>query len=114
MVSEDGKGAAPRAQSSSDEKKAGKVGHKIMASVAAAGSAVIARKALTAGWRKLTGKEPPEEPTNPDTRLAEAAGWAAASAGVIAAAQVMARRKVAATWRSASGELPPGLTDNQK
>jgi len=106
MVSEDGK--------PNGDEKAGKAGHKIMAGVAAAGSALIARKALTVSWRKLTGKEPPEEPTNPDTRLAEAAGWAAASAAVIAAAQVMARRKVAATWRSASGELPPGLTDHAK
>jgi hypothetical protein len=105
MVSEDGNG---------HDDKAGKFGHKIMAGVAAATSALVARKALTAGWRTLTGKEPPEEPANPDTRLAEAAGWAAASAGVIAAAQVIARRKVAATWRSASGELPPGLTDHGK
>jgi hypothetical protein len=102
------------ADDKASDEKAGKVGHKIMAGVAAAGSAVIARKALTVSWRKIVGKEPPDEPANPDTRLAEAAGWAAASAGVIAAAQVMARRKVAATWRSASGELPPGLTDHDK
>jgi len=100
--------------SDDDKDKAGKTGHKIMAGVAAAGSALIARKALTVGWRKIVGKEPPAEPANPDTRLVEAAGWAAASAGVIAAAQVMARRKVAATWRNASGELPPGLTDHDK
>src|SRR6476620_9249183 len=111
MVSDGDKTVVSRAQSGNDE-KAGKVGHKIMAGLAAAGSALIARKALAVRWRQLVGKEPPEEPANPHTRLAEAAGWAAASAGVIAAAQVMARRKVAATWRSASGELPPGLTDH--
>lgn len=89
--------------------KPGKLGSKVLGAVAAAASTMVARKALTTGWRKVTGKEPPAEPANPDTRLAEAAGWAAASAGVVAVAQVMARRKVAATWRSASGELPPGI-----
>jgi hypothetical protein len=96
------------------EDKPGKFGHRMMASGAAALSALIARKTLTAGWRKATGKEPPAEPANPDTRLAEAAGWAAASAGLIAAAQVIARRRVAATWRRASGELPPGMDDDEK
>jgi hypothetical protein len=82
-----------------------------MTSIAAAASALVARKALRTTWLRLTGKEPPTEPAHPDTRLAEAAGWAAASAGVIAAAQVIARRRVAATWRRASGELPPGMDD---
>jgi hypothetical protein len=82
-----------------------------MTSVAAAASALAARKVLTAGWRRLLGKEPPSEPAHPDTRAAEAAGWAAASAAVIAAAQVLARRRVADTWRRASGELPPGMDD---
>ena len=95
----------------SDHKDSGKLGYKLMTSVAAAASALVARKALTAGWRRLVGKEPPSEPANPDTRVAEAAGWAAASAGVIAAAQVLARRRVATTWRRASGELPPGMDE---
>ncbi len=98
-------------KNSADHKNSGKLGYKVMTTIAAATSAIIARKALTAGWRRLVGKEPPTEPANPDTRAAEAAGWAAASAGVIAAAQVLARRRVAATWRRASGELPPGMDD---
>jgi hypothetical protein len=93
------------------DKKSGKLGYRVMTSIAAAASALVARKALRTTWLRLTGKEPPTEPAHPDTRLAEAAGWAAASAGVIAAAQVIARRRVAATWRRASGELPPGMDD---
>lgn len=100
------KGAAAEAASGQ-----GKLGYKIMTSIGAALSANLARKALASGWKKATGKQPPEHPEHPDQRLAEAVGWAAASAGVIAAARVLAQRRVAQTWRRASGELPPGMDD---
>jgi hypothetical protein len=92
----------------------GKFGYKVLASVGAALSAGIARKVVTAGWRRMTGKEPPKNPEHPDQRLGEAVGWAAASAGAIAAARVLAQRRVAQTWRKASGTLPPGMTDETK
>jgi hypothetical protein len=99
-----------------DEKKSkdagsGKLGYKVMASVGAALSANVARKMLTTTWKKATGKEPPAQPENPDQRLVEAVGWAAASAGVVAAARVLAQRRVAQTWRRASGVLPPGMEE---
>jgi hypothetical protein len=90
----------------------GKLGYKIFASLGAAAGATFARKALTAGWKKATGKEPPANPEHPDVRWGEAMSWAIASAAAVAAAKVMAQRRVAATWRRASGVLPPGLDDS--
>lgn len=91
--------------------KPGGVGYKAMTAVGAAIGTTVARKAVHAGWTKLTGKEPPEKPEHPDVRWAEAAGWAVASAVAVALAKLAATRRVAATWRRASGELPPGLDD---
>jgi hypothetical protein len=102
---DDGSAAAPT------QPKSGRIGYKVLASIGAAISATVARKALTTGWRKITGREPPVDPENPDTRWTEAAGWAVASAAAVAAARIFAQRRVAATWRRASGELPPGVGD---
>jgi hypothetical protein len=93
---------------------AGKLGYKIFASLGAAVGATVARKTLTAGWKKATGKEPPANPEHPDVRWGEALSWAIASAAAVAAAKVMAQRRVAATWQRASGVLPPGLDDAGK
>lgn len=48
-------------------------------------------KLLTAGWRFVTGEEPPE-PTDPDADARSALLWALSSAAGIAVAQVLAQR----------------------
>jgi Protein of unknown function (DUF4235) len=93
------------------DKNSGKVGYKILASLGATAGTTVARRAVTATWKKATGKAPPESPEHPDVRWGEAATWAAVSAAVVAVAKLMAQRRVAATWRRASGVLPPGLDD---
>jgi hypothetical protein len=97
------------AGSASGDFAGGKLGYKVLASVGAALSTAIARKALTTGWKKATGKEPPADPAHPDVRWREAIGWAVASAGGLAVAKLFAQRRVAETWRRASGTLPPGM-----
>lgn len=91
------------------EDSGGRLGYKVLASAGAAIATAVARKALSSGWTKATGKEPPADPTHPDVRWREALGWAAASAAGLAAAKLFAQRRVAATWRRASGVLPPGM-----
>jgi hypothetical protein len=100
---------ASDAESASEAYPAGKLGYKVLASIGAALSTAIARKALSSGWKKATGKEPPADPSHPDVRWREAIGWAAASAGGLAVAKLIAQRRVAETWRRASGTLPPGM-----
>jgi hypothetical protein len=102
------------APDSARDKDSGKLGYKILASLGAVAGTTVARKAVTASWKKATGKEPPANPEHPDVRWTEAASWAAASAAVIALAKLLAQRRVAATWQRASGLLPPGLDDPPK
>jgi Protein of unknown function (DUF4235) len=89
----------------------GKLGYKVLASLGAAVTTAVARKAITTGWKKATGKEPPTDPAHPDVRWHEAAAWVVASAGGLAIAKLFAQRRVAETWRRASGNLPPGMGD---
>jgi hypothetical protein len=100
---------AGQAAEQPDDKNAGKLGYKVMTLVGSMAGATIARKVLTTVWTKATGKEPPDEPENPEVRWGEAVSWAAASGAVVALTKVLAKRRVAATWQRASGELPPGV-----
>lgn len=93
------------------DKDSGKLGYKILASLGAAAGTTVARKAVTASWKKATGKAPPDNPEHPDVKWGEAATWAALSAAAIAVAKLLAQRRVAATWQRASGVLPPGLDE---
>jgi len=71
---------------------------KIAAVVAAFAAAWITRKALTFGWTKITGKEPPSE-KDPDAGWAEALGWAVVIGVGIQAARMVATRAVTSTMR---------------
>jgi hypothetical protein len=78
---------------------------KIVAVVAAFGAAFIARKALTFGWTKITGKEPPSD-QDPDVGWAEALGWAVVIGVGIQAARMVATRAVTRKMRHApAGEI---------
>ena len=78
---------------------------KIVAVVAAFGAAFIARKALTFGWTKITGKEPPSD-GDPDVGWAEALGWAVVIGVGLQAARMLATRAVTRKMRHApAGEI---------
>ena len=65
---------------------------KMMTTMAAA---FVARKILTFGWTKVTGKEPPTNPEDPRVALTEALTWSLLTGVVIAAARLIATRAVA-------------------
>lgn len=93
--------------SESDESSGGDGGgaSKIVAIAAAFAAAFIARKALTFGWTKITGKEPPSE-QDPDVGWAEALGWAMVIGVGIQAARMVATRTVSRKMRHApAGEI---------
>lgn len=51
-------------------------GSRIIGSLAAFGAAFAARKVITFAWKKLTGKEPPVDPEDPQVGIGEALSWA--------------------------------------
>jgi Protein of unknown function (DUF4235) len=71
---------------------------KIAAVGAAFAAAWIARKALTFGWTKITGKEPPSD-QDPTVGWAEALGWAVVIGVGIQAARMVATRAVTSKMR---------------
>jgi len=77
---------------------------KIAAVAAAFAAAWITRKALTFGWTKITGKEPPSE-RDTDAGWAEALGWAVVIGVGIQAARMVATRAVTSKMRRAPGEI---------
>ncbi|WOP18074.1 DUF4235 domain-containing protein [Raineyella sp. LH-20] len=65
--------------------------YKVYTAAAGAAATVVTHKLLTAGWRYVTGEEPPE-PTDPEADATAAILWALASAAGLAVAQVAAQR----------------------
>ena len=65
---------------------------KALGTAASLGAAFAARKLMTAGWKRATGKEPPNDPQDPAVGLVEALGWAIVMGVVLAAVRVVAIR----------------------
>lgn len=72
---------------------------------------VAARKAMTASWKIATGKEPPQNPADPDVSIGEATAWAVASGVAIGVARMLASRKAANYYRKSTGHLPSNLQE---
>jgi hypothetical protein len=71
------------------------IGTKVVSAVAAMAAAFVARKVITFAWTKITGKEPPTHPEDPEVALAEALGWAALTGVTVEAARLLATRAAA-------------------
>jgi hypothetical protein len=83
--------------------------------VSALGAAALAKKALDKSWQVATGKQPPENPADPDVEIWEAVSWAVASGVAVGLARMIAQRKAASYYARSTGHLPPDLRkDNQK
>jgi len=72
-------------------------------------AAAVAKKALNISWRASTGKNPPENPADPDVDVWEAVLWAGVSGTIIGLARMLAQRKAANYYQRSKGELPPQL-----
>jgi hypothetical protein len=81
----------------------------VLSLVSALGAATLAKKALNTGWKAATGKQPPENPADPDVRMAEAVAWAAVSGTFVALARMLAQRRAASYYAKSAGHLPPQL-----
>lgn len=81
----------------------------IMSIVAALGAATLAKKGLNTGWRAATGKQPPENPADPDVEIWEAVAWAAVSGVMVGLARMLAQRRAASYYVRSTGKLPGQL-----
>lgn len=81
----------------------------VFALVAGLGAATAAKKGLDVGWKGVTGKQPPENPADPDVDLWEAVAWAVVSGTMVGLARMLATRRAANYYRRSTGHLPPPL-----
>ena len=79
--------------------------------VSALAAAALAKKALNTSWRAATGKNPPENPADPDVDVWEAVLWAGVSGTIVGLARMLAQRKAASYYKASDGELPPQLQE---
>lgn len=89
--------------------------YAVMSLAAALGSAAIAKKGMNASWKVATGKQPPQNPADPDVDVWEALTWAAFSGVVVGVVRMLASRRAAGYYVKSTGHLPGQLkADNQE
>ena len=76
-------------------------GTRAMAALAAVAAAWVARKVITFGWTKVTGKEPTGNPEDPHVGVAEALSWAVILGVSIESARLLATRAATRKMRRA-------------
>ncbi len=74
-------------------------GSRVVSALVGAGAAFAARKVLSFGWTKITGKKPPEHPEDPQVALRDALVWGIVLGAGVHTARMLATR--ATTRRSA-------------
>jgi Protein of unknown function (DUF4235) len=76
-------------------KKRSNSGGKMVAALATTGAVFIARKLVTVIWTRITGKQPPTDPTDPAVTIMQALSWAVIAGITVEAARVFATRATA-------------------
>jgi Protein of unknown function (DUF4235) len=64
----------------------------------------LARKVITFGWKRVTGKEPPTDPHDPDVALKEALAWSLVVGVGMEAARLLVTRAVTTRMRDAHAD----------
>ena len=67
-------------------------GSRVIAALVSAAAAFVARKLLFLGWKRITGKEPPEHPEDPQVALSEALIWGILLGATVGTAKLLATR----------------------
>jgi hypothetical protein len=81
----------------------------VMSLVAGLGAAAVTRTVLDRSWKAAAGKNPPENPADPDVGFGEAVLWASVTGAAVALARMLAQRRAANYYTRSTGHLPPGL-----
>jgi hypothetical protein len=72
--------------------KRGDFASRAVGGVAGGIAGFATRKVMSVAWKRVTGKEPPTHPEDPEVALAEAVAWAAVMAVAMSVARLLATR----------------------
>jgi hypothetical protein len=78
-------------------------GSRLVSALIGAGAAFLARKVLSFGWTKITGKKPPEHPEDPEVALREALIWGIVLGAGVHTARMLATRVTSRRSSSTDG-----------
>jgi Protein of unknown function (DUF4235) len=84
--------------------KRGDIGSRAVGGLAAVAAGFATRKAMALAWKRITGKEPPEHPEDPEVRLGEAVSWAAMMGVAMSTARLLATRVATRRRRTAPAD----------
>jgi hypothetical protein len=70
------------------------VGSRAVSALAGMAAAFVVRKLLSFAWTKITGKEPPEHPEDPQVALGEALTWGILLGAGVHTARMLTSRAV--------------------
>ena len=89
----------------------GSLGWRLLGTAAALGAGALATRVVSTGWRAISGRDAPTDPTAvDDTSWKEALLYAAILGLAVGAARVGAERKAAEYYRRSTGHLPGAST----
>jgi hypothetical protein len=80
---------------------------RLYVGVIGAVTTIAAQRLLKAGWKLVTGDEPPS-PTDPNTPVVSALTWALASGIGVGVTQLLTQRIAARHWGKEIGNETPG------
>ena len=77
-------------------------------------AAAVAKKTIDKTWTIATGKNPPENPADPDVEIWEAVSWAVVSGMAVGLARMLAQRRATSYYVRSTGHLPGQLQPDGK
>jgi hypothetical protein len=83
------------------EKRADRASVQTVGIMAGLAAGFATRKLITAGWTKVTGKEPPSDPGDPHVSIGEALSWAIVLGVTMETARLVAIRVTTNRLRNA-------------
>jgi hypothetical protein len=85
--------------------KRGDIATRAVSGIAGAAAAYLARRAIMLAWSRITGKEAPEHPEDPQVALREALGWALIVGAGVNTARMLATRAASRMTNSSPAKI---------
>jgi hypothetical protein len=86
--------------------KRGDFASRAVGGIAGGVAGFVTRKVMSVAWKRITGKEPPTHPEDPEVALGEAVSWAAMMAVAMATARLLATRLATKKLGGSASEKP--------
>ncbi|MCE0485981.1 DUF4235 domain-containing protein [Ornithinimicrobium sediminis] len=86
---------------------------KVMATGAAVGASIVARKLTDGTWKFVSGGDSPTNPEDPDIEWKEAVAFALLSGAIVGLTRMLANRQAARVYQKSTGHMPKDLAKKE-